>query len=297
MGGLSNTYVGSGVVRLDAYRCRASGTNEPPAVGQILSDTAHPRIDQLRYFEVEFESVNETAGRRLISIGLRGATTELDTTPGVGTAQAVLDGISDLGGLSIFQSGSPIVNYQASRGLQVIGAGKLYRFWVHLQTGKVWVTNEAQPQQATAAFRPDLGTGPLWTMAETSGDIRIALGPAYGSTPPNTNVIRLRSRHQDLLCKPLYGAIPWDAQSVTIVSTVSGVANGTTLRWAWFDEARPDLMTIAPTSTGTVTVISGQVSVLVSTSLDPGGVGSLLLSNTNGAVVQCRSHYAPEVVP
>jgi len=169
----------------------------------------------------------------------------------------------------------------------------------------VWITSRPRNGWLVGVAenaRPDLGTGESYTVAG-SGAIRIAITPGYGSGG-DANVVRLRSRHGELQVRELYGALPWDARTSTISLTlrdpVSGdfIASGTNFSWVWFDETTPDTLGM-PTSQGTGTVgVSGAASCPVTTSLDPGGTGWIVVSTSDGSALdQCRSHAMPVIAP
>ncbi len=294
MGGLSSTLFDGATIAITsgASGDLATAISGGTLGGRALSDTAHGSAAGLRYFEVEVVSLRSTANS--YGVGLCSAASNLTSWVGSDT---ISDGFwwrDTAGSAVIYANGSTSTGgFSGTEG----NAGITISGWVDCATRRIWMRpTDLQVGYPDRAGRPDDGTAQNRTLAGTA-DIRIALTPARGSSG-NANALRLKTRYTQLRLQgsALRGALPWDARSVTLVEDVSGVTNGTTVRWAWFDQARPDLLTIAPTSTGTATVTSGQVSVTVSTALDSGGIGSLLLSNTDGTVIQCRSHYAPAAV-
>lgn len=84
---------------------------------------------------------------------------------------------------------------------------------------------------------------------------------------------------------------------LSCIERVGGAAAAsiTGLRWAFFDEARPDLLT-SPSATGVgeSTDGSGNLSIDVAgTSLVPGQVGFLIISDTDGTTSDCTAFAAP----
>lgn len=292
MAGLSTTHYDSATIALSSGASGdvATATSGGTVGGRALSDIAHGSGGGLRYCEIEVVSLRSIVNAW--TIGVVDNTSNLGVWLGGGTEAGFLW----RGNPAIlrFVNGGSSTSHGNSEG----GVGMRALLWVDCASRKIWLTatDREGGRYGEPTARPDLGTVQTWTIPGT-GDLRVGLTPARGSTG-DANALRFRSRYSQLRVRgaELLGALPWDARSSTIVADVSGVSNGTTLRWAWFDENRPDLLT-QPTSQGTVTVTSGQVSVTVSTSLDAGGVGFLLLSNTDGTVVQCRSHAAPAGAP
>lgn len=292
MPGLSTTlYDTASIDIIDGHSAAAKSGSD--GTGRALSDIGHST--GLWYAEVELSATRSTTPRYW-GISALSNTGSLNVGLGADSDAAYYAGFF----------GTPIARYLNAGFGQTFGTinphtpGQRFRVWVNAATRKMWMS--ARPfvggtWSGNLIDRPSSGSGETWTVPGT-GPIHIALRPANGSGS-DRNVLRFRSRYSEIDVSPieLDGALPWDARTATIVEDVSGVENGTTLRWAWFDQSRPDLLTVAPTSTGTATVTSGQVSVSVNTSLDAGGIGSLLLSNTDGTVVQCRSHYAPAAAP
>ena len=292
MAGLSTTHYDSATISIAAEAAgdTATATSGGTAGGRALSDVSHSS-GGLRYFELEVVQLRSTLNTW--TIGVVDNTSNLGLWLGGGTESGFL--WRRVGQIERFVGGSPTSVHGVSSG----DVGMRALVWVDPVSRKIWITatDRNGGRYGDWPARPDLGTGETWTIPDT-GPLRVALCPIRGDGTTDANVLRFCSRYSQLRVRgaELLGALPWDARTATVVEDVSGVANGTVLRWAWFDESRPHLLT-QPTSQGSVTVASGQVSVSVSTSLDAGGIGSLLLSNTDGAVVQCRSHYAPAVAP
>lgn len=289
MAGLSTTLYDTGSIELIGTHSAAAKSGSDGA-GRALSDVGHST--GLWYAEVELAETRSTTPRYWGIAALSNT----------GSLNVALGADTDAGYYAGF-FGSPISQYLNAGFGPTFGQinphtpGQRLRVWVNATTRKMWLSARPFVGGTWSGINPpSSGIGETWTIPG-SGPIRIALRPANGSGA-DRNVLRFRSRHSEIDASPieLDGALPWDARTATVVEDVSGVPDGTVLHWAWFDETRPHLLT-QPTSQGSVTVTSGQVSLSVSTSLDAGGVGSLLLSNTDGTVIQCRSHYAPAVAP
>lgn len=86
------------------------------------------------------------------------------------------------------------------------------------------------------------------------------------------------------------------ARTVTITLTSDGttpIASATGLKWAWFDQARPQHFN-SPASQGEVETTdgSGVLTITVQSSLAPGGVGWLTVTDSDGTTTQSPSHKA-----
>lgn len=96
---------------------------------------------------------------------------------------------------------------------------------------------------------------------------------------------------------------PAGTRTVTLTLTTDGstpAASLTGLKWAWWDEPRPDLFS-APTSKGAVesTDGSGVLTITVQSALSSGGIGWLTITNSDGTTTQspaARAFSGPVVV-
>jgi hypothetical protein len=293
MAGLSATHFDSASISrtVSADGDIATATSGGTSSGRALSDVAHSS-GGLRYAEIEVISLRN--GTNSFGIGCVSSTANLSQWIGQGVDK----------GFYLRVSGNTMQAYlngamSTVHGQSIADVGMRWLVWLNPASRKMWLTTtdrEGGRYGDGPNANPAAGTSESWVVPGTD-PIRLAITPGYGSGG-DANALRLRTRYTQLRGRgaELLGALPWDARESTITVNVSGVSDGTTLRWAWFDEPRPDLLT-QPTSRGTVTVSGGAVSVTVSTSLDAGGIGTLLLSTTDGTVVQCRSNYMPAVAP
>lgn len=297
MGGLSSTHYDSATIDISSSAAgdTATATSGATAGGRALSDVAHGSSGGLRYAEIEVVSLRALSNA--FSLGVVDNTSNLADWLGSGSESGfVWRRISQI---ERFVSGGPTSNHGVSAG----NAGMRVLLWVDCASRKIWIsatTRESGRYGDTQAARPDLGDDPTHTIPGT-GPLRIALSPVRGIAG-DANALRLRSRHSQLQVGSAdrLGALPWDARQVTISGTLNPaqVDIGQTLRWAWFDHARPHEIATEPTSVGTLTVASGYAySVTPWTSLDSGGLGSLLLMDPDSDETQAWSHYRPVVVP
>ena len=73
---------------------------------------------------------------------------------------------------------------------------------------------------------------------------------------------------------------------------------GTTILWAWFDQAAPDLINGPPSDSGSTTVgAEGVCSISVRTTLASASLASFLVSVEGSTVTDARAHYRPVTVP
>jgi hypothetical protein len=85
--------------------------------------------------------------------------------------------------------------------------------------------------------------------------------------------------------------------SVTLTLTTDGTtpaASLTGLKWAFFDQATPDLFT-APTAKGSIETTNGSGVLVIpvpGTALTPGQVGWLTVTDSNGTTTQSPAHKA-----
>lgn len=295
MSGLSSTLYDTGSIEIIGGHSAAAISGSSIS-GRALSDVSHGSSAGLRYAEIELTDIRSTT-ERFFGAGFVDSTASLTSWIGAGGNHGVYLGAGGVDAVNQYVNGGLL----GGGGNSNLAAGARICLWLDCGNRKVWVSTRPRVGNllgASVTARPDLGTGESWTVGGTD-PLRLAITPGYGSGS-DRNVARLRSRHTELLVGERYGAQPWDAREVTVTGTVNTAhaAVGSTLRWAWFDHPSPSEIVTAPTSVGTLTVGSGgAISASVWTSLDAGGVGSLLLMLDGGDVVAARSHYMPVAAP
>lgn len=295
MAGLSSTLFDSASIDLTGDHS-ASAKSGSTISGRALSDVAHGSGAGLRYLEVEVTALR-SSGNRWWGVGFTDSSGSLTRWIGAGADQSLYLGATIATGLNIYING----NNQGGAGSSLQGVGARLLLWLDPATRRVWVSS--RPRNgfligASYAARPDLGTQQSWTVPGT-GALRFAVTPGFGSGD-DRNTVRVRTRHSEMLNGELYGALPWDARSVTLTGGLNPahVSVGDTLRWAWFDHSSPHELSSAATSRGSTTVLAGHTySITATTSLDAGQVGSLVLMRSDGTVVAARSHYCPVTAP
>lgn len=297
MGGLSTTQYDAASIELIGTHSVAALSGDNPS-GRALSDRSHGSSSGLRY--VEAEIVQRRSGTPWHwGIGFVDTTAHLSDWigkqehPGVYQANP---GTTDHGLIA----NAAYVSTNIAGAVGWIWPGSRIGLWLNTATRKVWVATHAEGRWLPELRfgRPDLGTDEYWTVPGT-GPIRFAITPGFGSGS-NRNVIRVHTRPGEFLAIDTYGATAWDSRTITLTGTLdaSDVSVGDTLRWAWFDHESPHLITSAPTSVGSTTVLTGPAySIAASTSLDSAGAGMLVLMKSDGTPIACRGHVAPVTVP
>jgi hypothetical protein len=298
MGGLSTTHYDSATIAISSSADGdvATATSGATVGGRALTATALGPDDGLRIALIEVVSLRSS--NNTYTLGVVDNTDSLgDWLGGSSESGFVWRRISQI---ERFTGGSPTSNHGVSAG----DVGMLVYLYVDPASRKIWI---AASQRENGRYgdgqfaRPDLGTDPTYTVPG-SGPLRIALSPARGAGS-DTNALRLRSRHSQIpVGIDRLGARPWDSRTITLTGTLdaSDVSVGETLRWAWFDHSSPHLITSAPTSVGSTTVLAGTpptYSIAASTSLEAGGTGMLVVMKSDGTPIDCRAHAAPVTVP